>query len=73
MKPGYGVVSAWGRVVELLNYNLRAWLLSRPTYIGLITALDPSQPACPYPLCVEVLDGIENFKNHFATVHGVSL
>ena len=36
-------------------------------------ALDPSQPACPYPLCAEVQDGIEHFKNHFATMHGVNL
>ena len=28
---------------------------------------------CPYPLCAEVLDGIEHFKSHFATVHGVNL
>ena len=38
-----------------------------------LAALDPGRPACPYPLCIEVLDGIENFKNHFATVHGVNL
>ena len=36
-------------------------------------ALDQGRPACPYPLCIEVLDGIENFKNHFATVYGVNL
>ena len=38
-----------------------------------LAALDPGRLACPYRLCVEVLDGIELFKNHFATVHGVNL
>ena len=34
-----------------------------------LAALDPGRPACPYPLCVEALDGIEHFKNHSVTVH----
>ena len=38
-----------------------------------LAALDPGRLACPYRLCVKVLDGIELFKNHFATVHGVNL
>ena len=38
-----------------------------------LAALDPGRLACPHRLCVEVLDGIELFKNHFATVHGVNL
>ena len=74
MKPSYGVVSALGRVVELPIDNLQAQVLSK-THIHQfhLAALDPGRPACPYPLCIEVLDGIEDFKNHFATVHGVNL
>ena len=38
-----------------------------------LATLDAVRPAYPYPLCAEVLDIIEHFKNHFASVHGVNL
>lgn len=59
----------------MLIDNLRAQILSKRTYIDSISQLYIYliRPACPYPLCTKVLDGIEHFKSHFAIMHGVNL
>ena len=73
IKPSYGVVLHGAGLSNCL-LTICVDGFSRNAHISVSSRSSRSRPACmPLSLCIEVLDGIEHFKNHFAAVHEVNL